>query len=848
MTKLLGQRIGHFRVVDFLAKGGMGEVYVGYDETLERKVALKTIKAERRLDANARARFLREARVLSQLHHPNICQIFDYIRGEDVDVLVLEFVNGRNLSHVAESLSFREKLRIGEQIARVLQAAHEKGIVHRDLKPDNVMLDEKRQVKVLDFGLSRSPVGAGGAGSRDGNWELGTPTNPTPDTAGAESTIIPTDPNADTRPEPDGRDSEHANFGSALPLTQAGAVMGTLAYMSPEQARGEAATPASDVYSLGLLLQQLFTGRKAYDPVASAHAFVQKIASGDTIPVTGLDSDVTALINRMKSLAPAARPSAIDVVERLRRVADRPARRIKQTIGAAAVVILVLFGVVMTIQTLRATKAERRAAQEAESAIRQAQRATQAEGRAEKEAEGAFRERSRAVDAEKAAKAEAARAIKAEASALKETAAAKRAEAEAARREQTTQKVTLFLRSMFQLADPRISKGRELTARQLLDAARARVEDLNDEPQTQAAVLNALGLIYANLGDATTATALLERSIAIPTAASDTGELNQFEASLSLARHYTEIGDYDKAGKLWPEALQWAETNLGPNHLLTALAAAGFANFYVSTGRFDDASRMIAKALTALGEPTTLEQAQLAASILQDAALAAYKQGNYQEAEKVYLMAIDFYSWMGETDELKVAACRNALAWTYIAQGKYTSAEDQIGQALAVQEKVLGDRHPAVADLLKARAAILFSQGGGDGLEPLLRRIVDIHRDAFSPGNSYRLDSAYTLGVFLLFGRKEPLPSEAEDLFIECVPYFESQSNPYLFNVYYSLACCAALQARQPEAISYLKQALPGSGTWVRNIATDPLLDSLRGATEFEEIVVAVELKRRALE
>ena len=117
MSNLLGQRIGHFRVVDLIGKGGMGEVYVGYDETLERKVALKTIKADRRLDPTTKARFLREARILSQLHHPNICQIHDYIEGEDTDILVLELVKGRSLGHALRSgLSFRQKLAVALQI------------------------------------------------------------------------------------------------------------------------------------------------------------------------------------------------------------------------------------------------------------------------------------------------------------------------------------------------------------------------------------------------------------------------------------------------------------------------------------------------------------------------------------------------------------------------------------------------------------------------------------------------------------------------------------------------------------------------------------------------------------
>ena len=97
-TSLLGTTVGHFRIIDQLGKGGMGEVFIGYDEKLDRKVALKSIRAEHRLDAEAKARFLREARVLSQLKHPNICQIYDFVEGAEADFLALELISGQSLA------------------------------------------------------------------------------------------------------------------------------------------------------------------------------------------------------------------------------------------------------------------------------------------------------------------------------------------------------------------------------------------------------------------------------------------------------------------------------------------------------------------------------------------------------------------------------------------------------------------------------------------------------------------------------------------------------------------------------------------------------------------------------
>ena len=156
---LVGTTIGRIRVVETLGKGGMGEVYVGYDEKLKRKVALKAIRDERRLDEEAKARFLREARILSQLDHPAICRIHELIEGDDSDILVLELIPGKSLKEALaeDELDSGFRLHVAEQVTEALVAAHAQGIAHRDLKPENVMLTPEGGVKVLDFGLAYNP-------------------------------------------------------------------------------------------------------------------------------------------------------------------------------------------------------------------------------------------------------------------------------------------------------------------------------------------------------------------------------------------------------------------------------------------------------------------------------------------------------------------------------------------------------------------------------------------------------------------------------------------------------------------------------------------------------------------
>jgi eukaryotic-like serine/threonine-protein kinase len=343
--ELLGQRFGHIRVTGVVGEGGMGAVYSGFDETLERRVALKVIHEDLRLDEEARERLLREARALSKLDHPNICRIHDYLEGDDVDLLVLEYIEGTTLGEaMAKGLSRAEKLRIAVAIAEVLIAAHRAGIVHRDLKPDNIMLTASGQVKVLDFGLARS-IEDRVRTPRPGTAHL--------HVVDPETTLTGT-----------GSDR------SINLRTAAGITVGTPLYMSPEQARGEALSAASDAYSFGLVLQTLFTGRQPYAVDLTVHEVMLKAARGDTLPVVGAGRDVTPLINDLKSFAPTDRPTAGDASRRLQHIVGKP-KRIAQRAAAALLMAMFLIGVAKYTFDLRRERAAAIAAEVRSVAARQ---------------------------------------------------------------------------------------------------------------------------------------------------------------------------------------------------------------------------------------------------------------------------------------------------------------------------------------------------------------------------------------------------------------------------------------------------------------------------------------------
>lgn len=370
---LTGSRIGKLRIDHLIAKGGMGEVYAAFDETLGRRVAVKVIREKHRIEPRLRARFMREAQALSQIDHPNISRIFDYVEGSDVDLLVMEFIEGRTLRRaVQQGLDFRTKVRIAEAVASVLVAAHRHGIVHRDLKPDNVMLTPEGEVKVLDFGLVRFMRGAPGEsshGSESHGEEEVSDSDVTailPDELSGieeERTGAPTESVPAMPATPPRRVTPWSSPVASVEATMQGSAVGTPRYMSPEQARGEPATTASDMYAFGLVLVHLFTGKDPYEGLDDTKLIMARVASGEAIPVKGIDSDVAALVVSLLRAARSDRPTAAEALRRVRSIADRPRRRARVALAVAATMVVVLAGLKYAWD-LRAEQRIARAAQE----------------------------------------------------------------------------------------------------------------------------------------------------------------------------------------------------------------------------------------------------------------------------------------------------------------------------------------------------------------------------------------------------------------------------------------------------------------------------------------------------
>jgi len=221
---MIGKVLGHYRVLEKIGFGGMGEVYRASDERLGRDVALKLLKASLAHDQDRLRRFEQEARAAATLNHPNVVAVYDIGRHDGAPYIVSELLEGQTLRArlLDGPIPRRQVLDYASQIAQGLIAAHEKRIVHRDLKPENLFLTHDGRIKILDFGIAKlAPA------------ELGS-------------------------------DSEDLSVANMTTQTRTGSVLGTLAYMSPEQLRGKVVDHRSDIFSFGAILYEMLTGKRAF--------------------------------------------------------------------------------------------------------------------------------------------------------------------------------------------------------------------------------------------------------------------------------------------------------------------------------------------------------------------------------------------------------------------------------------------------------------------------------------------------------------------------------------------------------------------------------------------------------
>lgn len=685
-----------YDLIDELGRGAMGIVYEAYQRSTGRRVAVKVMTELAASSESGRRRFEREVELVARLQHPGIVAIVDSGVNRGRFFYVMEYIDGQPLDRALADGSHeaRRVLSVLAEVADAVDYAHQRGVLHRDLKPSNILVDESGRPHVLDFGLAKA-IDPGSNVSRG--------------------------------------------------LTQDGPnrLLGTLAYMSPEQSRGELATLSvrSDVYALGAIGYDLTAGRLPCDVDGPLQEVLARIASTDPPPPSGVrrmdrssslaTGDIDAILLKALDKDPSRRyATAGDLAADIRRfLSDEPiiarpisawyqfrkfARRNRALVGGVmtAASLLVAGAAATTWQAVRATRAERRAVVERDRALNAADRATQ---------------------------------------------------------------VTRFVQRMLALARPGQAKGRETSVREILDRASKAIEaGLPLQPHTTAALRYTIGLSYLQLGSFDQAEPHLEAALAEQRNHTGESDVELFDTLLAVAQLRMEQNRAEESEKLISEAASLpgivnAAAGSKPSELLTRLAV-----FQSRKGNTNDAIRLFREALRQIESAPQPDDALIAGATM-NLAGAMEDSNDRATAEKLYRQAIDRFRRAGGDDSPDVALASYNLAICLHNQDRLKEAEPLYREALRIRRKVLPPTHPELAETMASLGGVLREDRRPVEAEPLLRESLDIFRASLPTEHPNIAKSESFLGQCL---NEMHRYDDAEPLFRDALTTLEKTQGP----------------------------------------------------------------------
>lgn len=728
-------RFGPYRITRVLGEGGMGVVYLAERDDLASVAALKILR-DAWLSPARRERFASEQRTLAQLNHPSIARLYDANSLPDgTPWFVMEYVEGVPLTDYcrAHGSSLAERLRLFRAVCEAVLHAHTHAIIHRDLKPSNILVKDDGTVKLLDFGIAKH----------------------------LEALDSPAD------------------------QTRTGLRLMTPAYAAPEQVRGDRVGLHTDVYSLGIILYELLTGRLPFDlshrtpgeaglliseyeavkPSAVARATARHAGAPaeSTSRVSWADLDVLCLTamhkdpERRYRTAEAlirdvdhylggepldARPDSVSY-----RV-NKFVRRNTRAVSAAALALVALVSIVV-FYTVRVATARNTAVQEAARA----------------------------------------------------------------------QRIQGFMLNLFQGGDEEAGPAESLRVVTLVDRGVQEASSLSGEPRVQAELLATLGGIYQQLGDLDRADSLLGAALERRTTFLGPSHPDVAESDIALGLLRADQARYDDAEQLVRTGLAISRAELAPDHPVVAKATAALGHVLVERGAYDSAVPVLEDAVRIYSVPGDVTPAlsnslyelanshfylghwEIADSLtrrvlamsrslhgdkhpavaedLINLGAIQFEAGHYAEAERYYREALAINSgWYGQ-DSYLTASTLTMLGRAMVREEKFDEATVTLQQALAIQERVFGPVHPRVASAVNELGTVALQRDKLADAEAAFRRMADIYAKVY-PGGHYLTGTALSNLASVYMARKEP--ARAEPLYRQAIAIYSTAQSPEHLN------------------------------------------------------------------
>jgi uracil-DNA glycosylase family 4 len=808
--------IGPYHLLERVGEGGMGEVWLAEQrQPVRRRVAIKLIKSG--MDTReVVARFESERQALALMDHPCIAKVFDAgSTAEGRPYFVMEYVAGLPITIYCDrhKLTTQKRMELFVLVCEAVQHAHQKAIIHRDLKPSNILVSEtdgKPIPRIIDFGVAKAT-----------SQQL----------------------SADTM------------------YTQIGAVIGTLGYMSPEQAdsRGADIDTRSDVYSLGVILYELLVGalpldfsKLAYDEVLRRlreqdaprpSTRLRSLGGDSTIAAQNRSAELPTLTRQLRGDPDAIVLKALEK-DRKRRYAtpldlasdiehylrDEPVsahvpsvsyrmrkyvrrHRVGVALSGVAVLLLVGFAIAQTVELRRVRE-----------------------------------ERDRA------------------------------------------DRITDFMTNMFADADPSHARGNDIKVREVLDKASANIESgLDKDPQVQAKLMKVMGHVYLNLGLYAQAESLTRKAMALETRTLGANNEVTLDSAAILAEILNDQSRYPEAEKLARETMEAARRALGPEHRTTLAAASMLATALTDSGSYPEAEKLNREALQ-VAERKYGPTDELARRLRANLAIDLAYQAKFSESEKVFREVYQINRDTLGADHPVTLASKGNLGASLIQQDKYPAAEQIYKELVDEEKRVLGPEHPttllAMGNLaliyslehryddavklfretfeIKQRklgrehrstlvteqqlADVLRDSGKPDQAEPLMRETVAIERRTLGPNHSDTLASMHGLAEILM---AEKHYADAEQWMQETVDTATKvlgRDHPDTAEYNYGLARLYALEGKKDQALARLSEAVDHRlrAKYDQELVTMDELKSLHGDPRFDAIVADAKQKAAA--